>query len=382
MIRIQVVFGTRPEAIKMAPVVQELQRHPDDFDCKVCVTAQHRQILDQVLHFFEIVPHHDLNIMEEGQSLSQVTAKVLTRLERVLDDEKPHWVLIQGDTTTAMAASLAAFHQKVRVAHIEAGLRTWNKSRPFPEEINRRIADAVSDLHFAPTETARQNLLKDGVSCKSIFVTGNTVIDALLETLKKPFSVSGTVLERIPFHKRVILVTAHRRENFGKPLEHICRALLDIGREYASEVHIVCPVHPNPNVRATMYEMLGRERNITLTDPLSYQPFVQLMARSYLVITDSGGLQEEVPSLGKPVLVLREVTERPEAVEAGTVKLVGTKREVIIRETTRLLEDNDEYERMARATNPYGDGKASQRIVTALLKHLAWVGTNAMGPLY
>ena len=376
-----VVFGTRPEAIKMAPVVQELQRHPDDFDCKVCVTAQHRQMLDQVLRFFQIVPHHDLNIMKEGQSLSQITAKVLLRLERVLDEEKPHWVLVQGDTTTAMAASLAAFHKKVRVAHIEAGLRTWNKSRPFPEEINRRIADVVSDLHFAPTETARQNLLKEGVSSKSIFVTGNTVIDALLETLKKPFSFSGTALEQIPFHKRVILVTAHRRENFGKPLEHICRALLDIGREYASEVHIVCPVHPNPNVRATLYEILGRERNITLTDPLSYQLFVQLMARSYLVITDSGGLQEEVPSLGKPVLVLREVTERPEAVEAGTVKLVGTKRASIVRETIRLLEDNDEYERMARASNPYGDGKASQKIVTALLKHSAWVGTNAIGSL-
>jgi UDP-N-acetylglucosamine 2-epimerase (non-hydrolysing) len=366
MIKVMVIFGTRPEAIKMAPVVQELRRRPDDCDCKVCVTAQHRQILDQVLRFFEIAPHHDLNIMEEGQSPSQIAAKVLMRLGQVLDAEKPHWVLIQGDTTTAMAASLGAFHKRIRVAHIEAGLRTWNKSHPFPEEINRRIVDAVSDLHFAPTETARQNLLKEGISPKSILVTGNTVIDALLETLRKPFSFSGTVLERVPFHKKIILVTAHRRENFGRPLENICRALLDIGREYASEVHIVCPVHPNPNVRATMYDILGRERNVTLTDPLGYQAFVQLMARSYLVVTDSGGLQEEAPSLGKPVLVLREVTERPEAMEAGTVKLVGTERHVIFQETTRLLEDSDEHERMAKATNPYGDGKASQRIVAAL----------------
>jgi UDP-N-acetylglucosamine 2-epimerase (non-hydrolysing) len=368
VIKVLCVFGTRPEAIKMAPVIKELRKYADKVISKVCVTAQHRQMLDQVLNLFEIKPDYDLNIMQDDQSLSYVTARVLTELERVIQKERPDWVLVQGDTTTTMAASLAAFYQRVKVGHVEAGLRTWDKFRPYPEEINRQIADAVCDLHFAPTERAKENLLREGVSEETILVTGNTVIDALLDVVSREFNFAGSPLESIPFDsRRVILVTAHRRENFGKPLENICEALLEIAERYNGDVHIVYPVHLNPHVQGPVYSMLGGVENISLIEPLDYQPFVHLMNKCHFVLTDSGGLQEEAPSLGKPVLVLREVTERPEAVEAGTVKLVGTRRERIVEGAVRLLEDNKEYERMARAVNPYGDGRASEKIVGALV---------------
>jgi UDP-N-acetylglucosamine 2-epimerase (non-hydrolysing) len=365
-LKVLVVFGTRPEAIKIAPVIEELQRRPG-VECRVCVTAQHREMLDQVLNLFDIEPDYDLNIMQVDQSLSYVTARVLTELERVIQKEKLDWVLVQGDTTTTMAASLVAFYQKVRVGHVEAGLRTGDKFRPYPEEINRKIADAVCDLHFAPTERAKGNLLREGVPEESILVTGNTVIDALLDVASRPFDKRGTPLQGLPLDgKRVILVTAHRRESFGKPLQDICRALLDIAQRY-DEVHIVYPVHLNPNVQRSVQALLGGVSNISLIPPLDYLSLVHLMKQSYLILTDSGGIQEEAPSLGIPVLVLREVTERPEGVEAGTAKVVGTNTWRIIKETMRLLEDRAEYERMARAVNPYGDGRASKRIVQALL---------------
>ncbi len=373
MVKILCIFGTRPEAIKMAPVIRELHRRSANHDVQtiVCVTAQHREMLDQALRLFDIHPDYDLDIMKEDQSLSDVTAKALTHLEPVLTEEKPDWVLVQGDTTTAMAASLAAFYRQIMVGHIEAGLRTWTKGQPFPEEINRKIADAVADLHFAPTETARQNLLREGIDGTSILVTGNTVIDALHWVAAQPFawerSTLGTAALDAP-DTRLILVTAHRRENFGAPLENICAALLDIAARYGDHVRIVYPVHLNPNVQEPAYRLLRDAPNITLLPPLDYLPLVQLMKRAYLVLTDSGGIQEEAPGLGKPVLVLREMTERPEAVEAGTVKVVGTDRERIVAETVRLLEDQAEYARMARAVNPYGDGHAAERIVEALLK--------------
>ncbi len=350
----------------MAPVARELNRQANRFEPLICVTAQHREMLDQVLTLFEIEPHYDLDVMRQRQTLSQITAEVLVRLEEVIKAQKPDWLLVQGDTTTVMAASLAAYYQRVPVGHVEAGLRTWNKYHPYPEEINRAIADIVSDLHFAPTEKARDNLLRSGINARSIFVTGNTVIDALLATVEKEYDPASGPLRAIPFDKKVVLVTAHRRENFGRPLENICQALLDIARRYPSQVHVVYPVHLNPNVQETVYSQLDQVDNISLLPPLDYLPFVHLMSKSYLVLTDSGGLQEEAPSLGVPVLVLREVTERPEAVEAGTARVVGTDREIIVRETVRLLEDRDQYERMARAVNPYGDGRAAIRIVDIL----------------
>lgn len=350
----------------MAPVARELNRQADRFETVICVTAQHREMLDQVLALFEIEPHYDLDIMRQRQTLSRVTAEVLVRLEEVIKAEKPDWLLVQGDTTTVMAASLAAYYQRVPVGHVEAGLRTWNKYHPYPEEINRVITDIISDLHFAPTEKAKDNLLRSGIGPDSIFVTGNTVIDALLATVEKEYDLTSGPLRTIPFGKKVLLVTAHRRENFGPPLERICQALLDVAHRYPSQVHIVYPVHLNPNVQETVYSRLNGVDNISLLPPLDYLPFVHLMSKSYLVLTDSGGLQEEAPGLGVPVLVLREVTERPEAVEAGTVRVVGTDRETIVREATVLLEDRSEYERMARAINPYGDGRAAIRIVDIL----------------
>ncbi|MGE0127981.1 MAG: non-hydrolyzing UDP-N-acetylglucosamine 2-epimerase [Blastocatellales bacterium] len=359
------IFGTRPEAIKMAPVVKQLGKHPDQFTSVVCVTAQHRQMLDQVLSLFDIRPDYDLNIMRPDQTLAQVTASALTEIDAVLRAEKPDWVLTQGDTTTAMVGALAAFYHRVSVGHVEAGLRTWDKFQPFPEEINRKIADAVCDLHFAPTEASRENLLREGVSGASIVVTGNTVIDALMDVAELDYDWEGGELSNIPRDKRLILVTAHRRENFGDPLLEICAALKEIAVSYP-DVHLVYPVHLNPNVRNVVFERLGSVERISLLDPLEYLPLVQLMKASYLALTDSGGLQEEAPGLGKPVLVLREVTERPEGVAAGTVKLVGAKSRKIVEETARLLDDRTEYERMSRAVNPYGDGRASERIVAAL----------------
>jgi len=360
------IFGTRPEAIKMAPVVSKLKEYSDQVQSIVCVTAQHRQMLDQVLSLFHIKPDYDLNLMKPNQSLAQLTATALTELDGVLREEKPDWVLTQGDTTTAMVGALIGFYHRIKVGHVEAGLRTWDKFQPFPEEINRKIADAVCDLHFAPTSQSRDNLLREGVNDASIVVTGNTVIDALLEVAAKDYNWDAGELAGIPRGKRLILVTAHRRENFGPPLLEICAALKEIAARF-KDVHLVYPVHLNPNVRQVVEAELRGLPNVTLLEPLDYLPLVQLMKASYLVLTDSGGLQEEAPGLGKPVLVLREVTERPEGVEAGTVRLVGTDKERIVRETARLLEDAAEYERMARAVNPYGDGHASEHIVQALL---------------
>jgi UDP-N-acetylglucosamine 2-epimerase (non-hydrolysing) len=368
MIRVLSVFGTRPEAIKMAPVVRALAGRPGIVS-RVCVTAQHREMLDQVLDIFSIKPDHDLNIMQERQTLSGVTSAALLGVERVIVREKPDWILVQGDTTTVLSASLAAYYQRVKVGHVEAGLRTGNKFHPYPEEINRRLADAIADLHFAPTETARQNLLREGINPASVFVTGNTVIDALLDVVQQVRQSGDSPWQTEELAgKRVIAVTAHRRENFGAPLQSICAALRDIASAYPDDVHIVYPVHRNPNVQDVVYPALRRIPNVTLTDPLSYRSMVALMDRCHLVLTDSGGIQEEAPSLGKPVLVLRETTERPEAVEAGTVRIVGTDAQRIVAETRTLLDDPTSYERMARAVNPYGDGKASGRIVQAILQ--------------
>lgn len=366
MFKVLSVLGTRPEAIKMAPVVQELAKHPHRIISTVRVTAQHRQMLDQVLDLFGIVPDYDLDIIQEYQSLSQVTCDVLSNLEPVFLREKPDWVLVQGDTTTVMATALLAYYHCIPVGHVEAGLRTHDKFHPFPEEINRTVTDVVADLHFAPTETAKRHLLREGISESSICVTGNTVVHALLQVVKKPCQLDGH-LAGIPWDKRIILVTAHRRENFGQPLVNICHALLEVAGSYP-DIHIVYPVHPNPNVQEPVRSLLDGNSHISLLEHLHYLTFVHVMQRSYLVLTDSGGLQEEAPSLGKPVLVLREVTERPEAVEAGTVKVIGTASKAIVQHVAHLLDDRAAYETMARAVNPYGDGHASKRIIRILLE--------------
>ena len=369
MIKVMTVIGTRPEAIKMAPVIKELESHPERIESLVCATAQHREMLDQVLNVFDISPDYDLNLMRPNQSLSQLTARLLTALDEVIIKEQPHWVLVQGDTTTVMVASLVAFYHQVMVGHVEAGLRTGDKLQPFPEEVNRRIADVLADLYFVPTEHSRQNLLREGVPSPAIIITGNTVIDALMMTVHR---VSERPLDELVGNidgKRIILVTAHRRENFGAPLANICRALTEIAHRYPDKVHIVYPVHFNPNVSGPVHGMLGGVPNISLIEPLDYEAFVGLISRAHLVLTDSGGLQEEAPSLDKPVLVLRQTTERPEVVALGAAKLVGTEKETIVRETVRLLEDPVAYGEMAAVANPYGDGRASQRIVQAILTH-------------
>lgn len=371
--KVMLVFGTRPEAIKMAPLVKGLQALPDQFETVVCVTAQHREMLDQVLRLFEIAPAHDLNIMKPGQDLYDITANILTGLKPVLALERPDWVLVHGDTTTTLATSLAAFYAQIPVGHVEAGLRTGNKRAPFPEEINRRLTGAVADLHFAPTPVAEANLLREGVAPASIRVTGNTVIDALLVVVRKlreDKTAREELQKRFGFldpAKRLILVTGHRRENFGQGFQNICEALADIAQAHP-DVEVLYPVHLNPNVRQPVQDILAARRlhNVHLIDPVDYLPFVYLMDRSYLIITDSGGVQEEAPSLGKPVLVMRETTERPEAVEAGTVRLVGTSRQAIVDEAHRLLVDDQAYAAMARAHNPYGDGQAVSRIMRAL----------------
>jgi UDP-N-acetylglucosamine 2-epimerase (non-hydrolysing) len=367
------IFGTRPEAVKMAPVVRELARTPGIIS-QVCVTAQHREMLDQVLEIFQITPDIDLDLMQPNQSLAQITAAIFTRLDPVLAREKPDWVLVQGDTTTVMAAALLAYYQRIKVGHVEAGLRTGDKWQPFPEEINRKVAGVVADLHFAPTDWSRQNLLREGVPDASIRVTGNPVIDALQYVAARPASPQVLGLYRqigLPNDPstegpQLVLVTAHRRENFGEPLEHICRAVRQLAVE-KPELRIVYPVHLNPNVQEPVYRLLSGLPNVTLLPPLDYLPMVHLMKRATLVLTDSGGLQEEAPGLGVPVLVLRAVTERPEGVQAGTVRLVGTERAAILAETRRLLEDPQAHAAMARAVNPYGDGQAARRIAQALL---------------
>ena len=365
--RVLSIFGTRPEAVKMAPVVERLAATPG-VESSVCVTAQHRQMLDQVLDLFDIQPDYDLDIMRPDQALSDLTAALFTGLDPVLQDAQPDWVLIQGDTTTVMVAALLAYYHRIRVGHVEAGLRTGDKWQPFPEEVNRRIAGAIADLHFAPTPQARENLLREGVPSERVVVTGNTVIDALQTIAARPYEFESGPLAGIPWNRRVILVTAHRRENFGQPLDDIFSAIRRIAENYAEQVHFVYPVHLNPNVHRPAHRALGGIPNITLLEPLDYLPMIHLMKRAYLVLTDSGGIQEEAPAFGVPVLVMRRLTERPEAVEAGTARLVGTDPEKIVAEASRLLDDEGAYAAMARAINPFGDGQASERIVQALLE--------------
>lgn len=362
MIKVLVVFGTRPEAIKMAPLIQELQKG-EGISPILCVTAQHREMLDQVLDLFELKPDYDLNIMKPNQTIGQITSNVIMGIEEVLVREKPDIVLVHGDTTTTFAAALASFYQKIPVGHVEAGLRTYDKYSPYPEEMNRILTSRIADYHFAPTERNRQNLLKEAVKDSSIFITGNTVVDALLTVADKPYSFEDEILKEIDFdNKRVLTITCHRRENLGNNMFNIFSAIRDIALEF-DDVEIIYPVHMNPKVRKAADDILAKVPRVHLIEPLNYQPFVNLMARSYLIVTDSGGMQEEAPSLGKPVLVVRKETERPEAIEAGTVKLAGVERDSIYKMIKKLLIDKEEYDAMSYASNPYGDGKSCARIV-------------------
>ncbi len=368
--KVLTVFGTRPEAIKMAPLVHALAKDPH-FEAKVCVTAQHREMLDQVLHLFSIVPDYDLNIMSPGQGLTEITCRILQGLKPILESFKPDVVLVHGDTTTTIATSLAAFYQRIAVGHVEAGLRTGDLNSPWPEEGNRMLTGRLATWHFAPTQNSRQNLRDENTADEQIFVTGNTVIDALFwvrDRVMADETLRGELTARYPFlgnGKKMILVTGHRRESFGKGFEQICEALAEIAAQNR-DVQIVYPVHLNPNVSEPVNRILGHVDNVILIEPQDYLPFVWLMNHAWLILTDSGGIQEEAPSLGKPVLVMRDTTERPEAVEAGTVRLVGTDRQDIFKQVTRLLHDDDEYQAMSRAHNPYGDGNACKRILDAL----------------
>lgn len=371
MRKVLTVFGTRPEAIKMAPLVQALKKEAQ-IDCKVAVTAQHREMLDQVLDLFQIIPDYDLDIMKKGQTLFEITSRALLGLQDVLLKEKPDLVLVHGDTSTTFVGALAAYYQQIAVGHVEAGLRSGNKYSPFPEEMNRRLTGTLCDLHFAPTEMAEKNLLREGHDPNKIYITGNTVIDALLNTVDEKHTFTDPLLRSIDFNaQRVLVLTTHRRENLGEPMRQIYSALKEIVEEFP-DIVIVFPVHKNPAVRRVVEEVLGGMDRVKLIEPLDYQPFVNLMQRSYLVLTDSGGLQEEAPSLGKPVLVLRENTERPEAVSAGTVELVGINREKIYATAKKLLTDKTKYDQMAQAVNPYGDGMASCRIVESLHHFWGW----------
>jgi UDP-N-acetylglucosamine 2-epimerase (non-hydrolysing) len=361
------IFGTRPEAVKMAPVVERLARTPG-VQSLVCVSAQHRQMLDQVLSLFDITPDVDLDVMRPDQSLADLTAALFHGLDPVLRDLSPDWILIQGDTTTVLAAGLLAYYHRIRVGHVEAGLRTGDKWQPFPEEVNRRVASVVADLHFAPTDWARENLLREGVPAERVVMTGNPVIDALQAIAARPYDLSSGPLAGIPLDRTLVLVTAHRRENFGAPLERIFQTLRQLATGYGDRVHLVYPVHLNPNVHGPAHQLLDGVPNIHLIEPLDYLPMVHLMKRARLVLTDSGGLQEEAPALGVPVLVLREVTERPEALQAGTARLVGSDPQRILLETRRLLDDDQAHQAMARAVNPFGDGHAAERIVDALVR--------------
>lgn len=366
-LKVMTVFGTRPEAIKMAPVVLELKKHPEEIETIVAVTAQHREMLDQVLDLFGIVPDYDLDIMAQGQTLFDITSKAMLGLNTVLAEAKLDIILVHGDTTTTFAGALAAFYHQIKVGHVEAGLRTHNKYSPYPEEMNRKLTGAIADLHFAPTPTAEKNLAKESITGMNVFVTGNTVIDALLATVNKDYIFDHPVLQNIDYKgSKVILVTTHRRENLGEPMRHVYQALAQLIDDYP-DVQIVFPMHKNPRVREIVAEELGGKERVHLIDPLDYEPFANLLARSYLVLTDSGGIQEEAPALGKPVLVLRDTTERPEAIEAGTVKLIGTDKQRVYDEASLLLSNREEYAKMAEACNPYGDGHASERIVKALL---------------
>jgi UDP-N-acetylglucosamine 2-epimerase (non-hydrolysing) len=365
-LRVLSVLGTRPEAVKMAPVVLRLRRTAG-VDARLCVTAQHREMLDQVLSLFNLKPDYDLDLMQPDQSLAALTAAVFNGLDPVLEQVQPDWVLVQGDTTTVMATSLLAYYHRVRVGHVEAGLRTGDKWRPFPEEINRRVAGVVADLHFAPTDWARANLLREGIPEDHIVVTGNPVIDALRAIVAQPYDETKGPLAGLPADRRLILVTAHRRESFGRPLEDIFTGLRRLAEKYTSQAVILYPVHRNPNVREPAQRILGGLANVRLVDPIDYRDMAHCLQRAYLVLSDSGGLQEEAPALGTPVLVLREVTERPEALQAGTARLVGSDPDRIVAEASRLMDDPQAHAAMARAANPYGDGHAAERIVAALL---------------
>ena len=364
-IKVMTVFGTRPEAIKMAPVVKELQRHKEEIETIVCVTAQHRQMLDQVLEAFHIIPDFDLNLMKQGQTLSSITSGVLTGMEKIYKQVRPDIVLVHGDTTTTFSAALAAFYQQIPVGHVEAGLRTYNKYSPYPEEINRQFVSLVADLNFAPTELSRQNLLRENKSDKSIIVTGNTAIDALKTTVSKDYQNS---LLAWASDSRLVLLTAHRRENLGDPMRHMFRAVMRILKKHP-DVKVIYPVHLNPAVRSVAEEIFGGCDRVKLIDPLDVLDFHNFMNAAYLILTDSGGIQEEAPSLGKPVVVLRDTTERPEGVKAGTLKLAGTKEDTIFQIVDKLLTDKAEYDKMSHASNPYGDGHASERIVDTIIKH-------------
>lgn len=372
MLRVLSIVGTRPEAVKMAPVIRELERQAGRVRSRVCATAQHREMLDQVLSVFRVAPDYDLDLMSGARTTTQVASAALARLEPVIAAERPDWVLVQGDTTTVMAAAVAAYYAGVRVGHVEAGLRTHDPRQPFPEEGNRRVAGCLADLHFAPTERARDNLLRENVPAERVLVTGNPVVDALRE-MSEAACAGGAcdppALRELPRGARLVLVTAHRRENFGAPLESICRALAELARRYAGDVRVVYLVHRNPQVWETAHRLLGRAEGVTLLPPADYLTLVRLLKRCHLVLTDSGGLQEEAPCLGKPLLVLRDKTERPEAVEAGCVKLVGTDEARIVEEASRLLDCRQTYARMSRPAYVYGDGHAARRIVDALLSY-------------
>lgn len=366
MIKNLIVFGTRPEAIKMAPIVKEFLKDKEIFDTRVCVTAQHREMLDQVLDFFEIIPDYDLDLMKPNQNLYTLTSDIILGLKPILEDFKPDYVYVHGDTTTTMATSIAAFYSGAKVCHVEAGLRTHNKLSPFPEEMNRQVTSRIADVHFAPTVTSKENLLLENIAETYILITGNTVIDALLQSSEKVNAIQNDEIEllkaTVDFTKKIILVTGHRRENHGDGFINICAALKEIAIS-SPDVQIIYPVHLNPNVKGPVFDTLGDVSAIKLINPLAYPAFVWLMNKSYLIITDSGGVQEEAPSLGKPVLVMRDTTERPEAVDAGTVILVGTDTDKIVAETTKLLNNSELYNKMSALHNPYGDGKACERII-------------------
>lgn len=362
-IKVMTIFGTRPEAIKMAPLIKELKERKE-IKSIVCVTAQHREMLDQVLDVFKIISDYDLNIMKQGQTLSEITSRVLLGLEEIIQKEKPNIILVHGDTTTTFAGALAAFYNQVDVGHVEAGLRTWNKYSPFPEEMNRQMVDCMTDMYFAPTNVSKDNLLKENISENKIYITGNTAIDAMKTTITDNYN--HEVLDWVG-EDRMILLTAHRRENLGEPMRHIFKAIKRIVEEY-TDVKVVYPIHLNPKVREVANEVFNNIDRVKLIEPLEVIDFHNFQNKSYLILTDSGGIQEEAPSLGKPVLVLRDTTERPEGIEAGILKLVGTDEEIIYQETKKLLDDQKEYEKMSKASNPYGDGHASERIVNSIIE--------------
>jgi UDP-N-acetylglucosamine 2-epimerase (non-hydrolysing) len=366
-INLTLIFGTRPETIKMFPIISEIKKYPHLIDFKIVVTGQHREMLDQMLEIFKIIPDYDLDIMEQVQSLSQITKNSLIGMERILKKERPNMVLVQGDTTTTFAGALAAFYQKIKIGHIEAGLRTNNKYYPFPEEINRHLTSVLADLHFAPTAQSCKNLLSEGVKREDIFICGNTVIDSLFLMIKKNHIFTEPLLrDKKIFEKKIILVTVHRRENWGEPLKKICQALIKLLDEH-SDLFVIIPLHKNPEIRKTVNHILKDRRDILFLDTLDYGDMINLMSKIYIILTDSGGIQEEAPSLGKPIFVLRDETERPEAVEAGVVKLIGTNKERIVSEINIILTNKDKYMEMAKRINPYGDGKASKRIIKKIL---------------